>query len=126
MFRASAVVSLVPLEVQNDYRGLPELVSKEIGESLERSDGAGTAHRTVLECPKQPALAGSPCSPWWMLALFPPRQHMQRECRALALGGFGVFILTALTIAAFASAGERLTSILLLPMAFTVGILFNR
>lgn len=116
------VVSLVPLEVQNDYRGLPELVSKEIGESLEPSHAPERLTELYWNALSSLLWLGRLAALGAMLALLPRLASMQRECRALALGGFGVFILTALTIAAFASAGERLTSILLLPMAFTVGI----
>ena len=116
------MVSWVPLEVQSDYRGLPELISKEIGESLERSRAPEwltklhwNALSRLLWLARIAALGA-------MLALLPRVVSMKRERRALALGGFGVFIFSSLTIVAFSSAGGRLTSTLLLPMAFTVGI----
>jgi hypothetical protein len=115
-------VSLVPLEVKSDYRGLPGLVSKEIGESLERSrvpEWLTSFYWNILSSLLWPARIAALGA---MLALLSRVISMQRQRRALALGGFAVFLLMSLTIAAFASAGERLTSTLLLPIAFTVGI----
>ena len=116
------VVLWVPIEVQSNYRGRPAIISKEIGESLGRSRVPGwltKLHWQVLTIliwlARLVALIA-------MLALLPRVVGMQRERCALALGGFGVFVLTLLAIVIFAAAGARLTSGLLLPMAFTVGI----